>query len=130
MAASREARLGEDVEDAEAHLRVVAIGRGRLGTSAMARGGGARVPSSSWKRERERSREREESEGAVRGGRPRPYPRAAATGGERVEREQLRPWRGVATERRKTTRGRFCSKPPGFSFSFLSGPFPFVFLFY
>ena len=45
-AASREARIGEDVEDAEAHLRVAAIGRGWLGTSAMARGGGARVPAS------------------------------------------------------------------------------------
>ena len=96
-------------------------GHGDSGMEAWSSGNGAAKLELGFRhcdenRERERPREREESEGAVRGGRPRPYPRAAATGGERVEREQLRPWRGVATERRKTTRGRFCSKPPGLLF--------------
>ena len=49
VAAYQDARLGEADEHDDAHLSPMAIGRGRLGTSAMARGGGARVSALRWK---------------------------------------------------------------------------------
>ena len=67
------------------------------------------------------------SEGAERGARAGSYPLAAAAGGELVEGSALARSLQRAEE---DDPGHFANRPLAVFFSFSSGPFPFVFLFY
>ena len=105
---------------------MAAIGRGRLRTSAMARGGGARVSVKRGFRGTESERVRGEAAGGGRGGRERPYPCPSWLGKVGTTRGRRERPRGSLQREVGDDREAFAPRSLPFIFPFLSGPFFFL----